>query len=152
MRLKNLMKTGLMIFVSLLFLDCSSDSNSMENNTQKNNIENDLKKGVWMVSKYLDDGVDETYHFNGYEFTFEDGGVLTATNGVNTYSGSWSVADDNDDNSQNDYNLVIFFAGPVDFEELSDDWDIITHNSNTIELYDVSGGNGTTDYLTFQKM
>jgi hypothetical protein len=37
-----------------------------------------------------------------------------------------------------------------DFEDLNDDWDIISHSPTKIELKDVSGGNGGTDYLTFE--
>lgn len=43
------------------------------------------------------------------------------------------------------------FTSPPDFEELTDDWDIISQTSSKIELIDISGGNGGTDYLTFQK-
>ena len=38
-----------------------------------------------------------------------------------------------------------------DFEDLNDDWDIISQSSSKIELIDISGGNGGTDYLTFEK-
>jgi hypothetical protein len=38
-----------------------------------------------------------------------------------------------------------------DFEDLNDDWDIISRSSTKIELIDISGGNGGTDYLTFEK-
>ena len=152
MRLEKIIRIGFAIFVGVLFINCSSDDDSTMNDPQKNAIENEVKSGSWIITEYIDDGVDETYHYDGYEFTFGDSGVLTATNGTNTYTGTWSVTDDNDDDSQSDHDLVIYFTSPANFEELSDDWDIMTHNSNTIELFDVSGGNGTTDYLTFQKM
>jgi hypothetical protein len=38
-----------------------------------------------------------------------------------------------------------------DFEDLNDDWDFISQSANKIELLDVSGGSGETDYLTFEK-
>jgi len=50
-----------------------------------------------------------------------------------------------------DLDFNIFFASPPDFEDLSDDWDFISHTSTKIELIDMSGGNGGTDYLTFEK-
>ena len=152
MRLEKLIRTGFLIVAGLLFINCSSDNDSAENNTQKNDIENNLKSGSWMITEYIDDGVDEAYHYDGYEFTFEAGGALTATNGVNSYTGTWSISSDSDDDSQSDYDFVIFFSGPANFEELSDDWDMMTHNANTIDLYDVSGGDGTTDYLTFKRL
>ena len=45
----------------------------------------------------------------------------------------------------------IFFAAPEDFNELSEDWNIISFSENTIELIHESGGNGGTDLLTFEK-
>jgi hypothetical protein len=50
-----------------------------------------------------------------------------------------------------DLDFNIFFAAPPDFENLSDDWDFILYKSTKIELIDMSGGNGGTDYLTFEK-
>ena len=44
----------------------------------------------------------------------------------------------------------ISFSSPPDFEELSDDWDILSFSNNTIELIDESG-DGSTDMLTFEK-
>ena len=53
--------------------------------------------------------------------------------------------------SSGDIDFNIFFASPVDFSELSEDWDIIMNSSSKIELMHVSGGNGGTDLLTFEK-
>ena len=39
-----------------------------------------------------------------------------------------------------------------DFDDLIDDWDFLSVSQTKIELFDVSGGDGTTDYLTFEKI
>ena len=52
--------------------------------------------------------------------------------------------------SSGDIDFNIFFASPVDFSELSEDWDIITNSSSKIELMHVSGGNGGTDLCHFK--
>ena len=36
-------------------------------------------------------------------------------------------------------------------EDLTDDWDVVSHTATTISLIDVSGGNGGTDTLVFTK-
>ena len=87
-----------------------------------------------------------------YNFSFGSSNVLTATNGTNTYSGSWNVTDSNsaDDNlSELDFNIT--FISPAQFAKLTDDWEIIEKSSNLIRLRDISGGNGGIDYLTFTK-
>ncbi len=97
----------------------------------------------------------ETDNFTGYIFTFNDNGALVAVKDSTTITGTWSVTDSNssdDDGGSSDVDLNIFFASPPDFEELSDDWDIISVSNSKIELTDVSGGNGGTDFLTFEKI
>lgn len=132
---------------------CSSDDDGDPlNENLKREIENSLKNNTWIITKYIDSGEDELYHYNGYEFMFADSGVLTATNGINTYTGTWSITNSSSSSSSsNDVDFNIFFASPEDFEELSDDWDILSNTSTKIELIDISGGNGGTDYLTFER-
>ncbi len=149
-----LFKFTILIFVfSISLTSCSSNNDdNPSNNTSKTQIENNVKVSTWRITKYIDSGNEETNHFTGYNFTFGANNVLTATNGTNTYLGTWSITDSNsNDDSQDDLNFNIFFASPPDFEELSDDWHFISQTSAKIELIDISGGNGGTDYLTFEK-
>jgi len=112
-----------------------------------------MNNGTWRITLYKDSGTDETSNFAGYTFTFGSSSVLTATDGVNTYSGSWSVTSDNshDDSPSNDLDFNIAFATPPNFEELTEDWNILELTSTKVRLVHVSGGNGGTDYLTFVK-
>ncbi len=105
-----------------------------------------LQNGPWIVSLYLDDGVDETYDYYGYQLTFSSGGTVTATNGANTYNGTWSVT------GTSDLDLVLDFATQIPFDEFNDDWDVLNFTTTEINLEDVSGGGGGTDTLTFQKV
>jgi hypothetical protein len=131
---------------------CSSDDDS--NTTQDPTpVINTAAQGTWRVTSYIDSGNDETNHFTGYNFTFGSGGVLTATNGSNTVTGTWSVTNDdsNDDSPSNDLDFNIGFSAPANFADLTDDWDIVSYSDTTISLIDVSGGNGGTDTLIFTK-
>jgi hypothetical protein len=112
--------------------------------------------GVWIITNYNDDGQDETSDFNGYIFTFDNAGVLRATNGTTTLTGAWSVTEDSsnssdDDNDDIDFNIFFPVSDDHDFDDLSDDWDIVSIDATSINLIDVSGGNGGTDRLTFMK-
>jgi hypothetical protein len=150
----------LMLSFSLMSSMCSTDDDdgSTNNNSQQiAEIESTAQSGAWRITNFNDSGQNETSDFNGYEFTFNTDGSLVATNGSNTITGTWSVTDDsnsNDDSSSNDdIDFNIFFPVPEssDFEDLNDDWDIVSTSSTKIELIDVSGGNGGTDTLTFEK-
>ena len=127
---------------------CSSDDDS-SSSQDPTPVINAATQGTWRVTSYIDSNTDETNHFTGYNFTFASGGVLTATNGTNTYQGTWSVTgdDSNDDSPSNDLDFNIFFNTSANFADLTDDWDIATYSANTISLIDISGGNGGTDIL-----
>ncbi|WP_396177823.1 hypothetical protein [Flavobacterium sp.] len=151
--MKKIFFTALAVcFVGLTF-SCSSDDNGSSTSPTITDVTNTMSSGTWRITKYIDSGDDETTDFNGYNFTFSPNTILMATNGTNEYMGSWIVATDNsnDDSPSNDLDFIISFSGPVKFIELSDDWDIQSRTSTKLELIDVSGGNGGTDYLTFEK-
>ena len=131
---------------------CSSDDNS-SSTTDPTPVINTVSQGTWRITSYVDSGNNETSDFTGYNFTFGPSTVLTATNGTNTYTGSWSVTSDdsNDDNPSSDLDFNITFVNPANFADLTDDWDIVSYTATTISLIDVSGGNGGTDTLVFTK-
>lgn len=147
-------------FLAVIFMlnvasTCSNDDdNSIAPSQDPSQVITIASQGSWRVTHFNDSGTDETAHFNGYNFTFAPNGTLTAANLINSYNGSWSVANDdsNDDspsNSNLDFNII--FNSPADFAELTEDWDIISINAAEIKLIHVSGGNGGTDYLIFAK-
>jgi len=159
--MKNRILYSMLLMMSLLLTpSCSSDNdsiNSNNNSVEIAQIENEVESGIWVITSFVDSGQDETNNFINYNFTFSTNGTLIANNGTITMTGTWSVttsSNSNDDSSSNDdIDFNIFFPVPEtnDFEDLIDDWEIVTHNSNTISLIDVSGGNGDTDILVFQK-
>jgi hypothetical protein len=133
------------------------NSNQAQNATIST-ISNSVQQGTWRITYFYDTDHEDTAHFSSYTFTFASNGVLTATNNTNTYSGTWSVTnshsgnDDSGHHSSSDIDFNIFFGSPSHFAELNDDWDIVTYTNNKIELIDVSGGNGGTDHLIFEKI
>jgi hypothetical protein len=144
------MKNNILILFSFLFftfISCSKESQIIINQT-----ENDMQSGTWKIIYFIDSGDDEVSKFNGYNFTFSSEGLLTAANGTNSFAGTWSVTDDgSNDDSQSDLHFNISFNLTNDFEDLNDDWEIVLQSSDKLELIDISGGNGGTDYLTFEK-
>ena len=128
---------------------CSGDDDPLP---VKRQIEANIQQGDWLITKFIDSGVDETSNFTGYMFTFASGGVLNATNGTTTYAGTWSITDSNsNDDSQDDLDFVIYFSLTNDFESLNEDWEFISQSATKIELIHESGGGGGTDYLTFER-
>lgn len=153
MKKLNLLMAGIALFG---FLTACSDDDSSSTNGNPTEVVNTVKDGTWRITSFMEDTNDETHHFTGYNFTFGDNNEVTATNGTNTYTGTWSVTNssnssDDDDNNNSDIDFNIMFTAPENFTELNDDWDILERTDSKIRLRDVSGGNGGTDLLTFVK-
>lgn len=146
----------LLIIVPILFVACDKNETDSEiTSDDLETIKSTMASGQWRVSYYFDSDKDETSDYKGYAFSFNTDGVLSATDGNASLSGAWSITDSDssdDNNDEDDIDFNIIFNGSDLFEELSDDWDIEKYSDSKIELFDVSGGDGTTDYLTFEKM
>lgn len=143
---------GLFIIISVT--SCKKDDENPADDSQ-DTVQTIVQNGSWRITKFIDSETNETNHFSGYIFTFNTSGVVNANNGTNNYDGTWSItdSDSSDDDHQDDLDLDfnINFNLTNDFEDLNDDWNFISHSTTKIELIDVSGGNGGTDYLTFEK-
>ncbi len=104
----------------------TSSSCSKSDDVPANNIINTDYTGNWKVNMFFDD-TDETFKFNGYTFIFANAGVVTAGNGTNNVTGTWSLTGNQ---------LVLNFGTTTDFEELNDDWLIVEKTATTIKLKD----------------
>lgn len=136
------------VLMAVNFGSCVDDSNPSQSEIDQ--ISDDLSSGQWVITLLIDSGKDETSDFSGYLFTFNPSGSLVATKVSTTYTGNWSITEDSGDDSPNDLDFNIFFDLTNHFEDLNDDWDIISHTSTKIELMDMSDDDGETDYLTFE--
>lgn len=150
--MKHLLIYAAMALVLAAILSLAACSNDDSSPVTPVVIENQVKSGSWQITSFVDSGNDETAHFNGYTFTFGPNGTITATNGNQSHTGSYSILDGNsNDDSLQDLEFNIAFMDN-DFEDLSEDWDIISQSSAKIELQHISGGNGGTDRLVFEKI
>ncbi|MGB5226616.1 MAG: hypothetical protein WBN55_00030, partial [Eudoraea sp.] len=123
--------------------DCtnSGDGNGGENMDMLGTI---LQDGLWKVASYLDDGIDETNDYGGYELNFNNDGTVVADNGT-PINGDWSL-------QNSETTLILNFGTFMPFNEFNDDWDVIATSDTSVELQDVSGGGGGTDTLILEKL
>ena len=125
--------------------DCDDDNSGGSGGSGSTAFTDVLTSGTWYISYYFDDDDDETSDFNGYTFTFNTNGNSTAVLSGVTTNGTWSTFVDSGQNK-----LDLIFDG-IDLDEIEDDWRIIEYSNTQIRLKDVSGGDGSIDYLTFTK-
>jgi len=145
--IKNLIR--LSVLLVLLFGSKACDKDEIKTDPQITAadieaIKSTVMGGDWIVTLYSDDTIEETNDYAGYIFNFQAAGTLATTNG--------NTDNSNDDSSSNDIDFNILFSSPEIFAELSDDWDIKKYSDSKIELMDISGGDGGTDLLTFEKL
>jgi hypothetical protein len=114
-----------------------------------NKIENSIVEGEWKVTLYQEDGDNETSNYSGYRFKFNTDGSVTVQPGMLTvtYTGTWKTEKDSDH-----VDFILNFTTPANLEELSDDWEVLSESKTKLELEDVSGGDGSIDKLTFEKI
>lgn len=141
--------TSIVLLTFLSIVSCEKEDSSIL--TQIPEVSAAASTGTWRITYYLDSETDKTNLFSGYAFTFNSNGMLTAVKAAENVIGTWSVSNTSDDDSPSDMDFNILFTTPAAFEDLSDDWDISEATAVKIKLIDISGGNGGTDYLTFEK-
>ena len=124
--------------------DCSSSGNN--GNVDDTALVNSLTMGDWYITYYFDD-TDETTNYTDYVFNFSSDGSATATIMSNITNGFWNTS--SGDQTALELNLNFGSASPLD--ELAEDWDVLEVTNDIIRLKDVSGGDGSIDYLTFER-
>ncbi len=131
------------LFIStIIFSSCKKDDVIPVTTT---NVTSTISSGNWRISYYAESGVDKTSNYNGNAFTFSSGGVVTAVKNTTTITGTWSIGTDN-----SNVKLVLAFTAS-NFTSLTQDWQVLERTDTKIRTQHVSGGSGTTDYLTFEK-
>ncbi|WP_019668605.1 hypothetical protein [Eudoraea adriatica] len=125
---------------------CNSNGGNDNTGIDDSALVQELTTGDWYITNYFDD-VDETASFADLVFNFTTDGTATA-NGVGmTTNGTWSTSAG--DETLLELNLNFGLTPP--FDELEEDWDVLEVTNEIIRLKDISGGDGTTDFLTFER-
>ncbi|TVZ25236.1 META domain-containing protein [Gillisia sp. Hel_I_86] len=162
----NLAKLTFVFFVGLfapfIVSSCNNNDDAMSPTNQVvdvdqetiDEVKTNVQSGTWRITKFMEDDVDETDRFTGFSLIFDANGTLTASDGTETFMGTWSITDSDssdDDSNDDDLDFNINFNLTNDFEDLNDDWNFVSRSATKVELTDISDGNGGIDFLTFEK-
>lgn len=105
-----------------------------------------LTTGDWYVTYFFDD-TDETADFADFTFNFASDNTATATDMSGTTNGAWSTTS----GDETELGLNLNFGTSIPLDELADDWDVLEVTNDIIRLKDISGGDGSEDFLTFER-
>lgn len=104
----------------------------------------------WYVNLMEEDLENETCDYVEFTFTYSLDGTVQAVSASRTVNGFWSVVNDS---SGLELILNFNYNGEDDpFEDLNDDWDVLFYDTDSVQLEEVSGGNGGTERLNFGRM
>ena len=160
--MKKFRSLAVAILLYSLFVSCSADQAQPQQNTDLASI---VTQGTWKVTHYTDHGGNETMHFVDYTFTFHSNNTVVASTGTTQVTGNWNITDNNssslytdtsgtDDtpNDLADFNISFPIAN-LDFNDIEDDWDVVTKSATEIVLIDGNQDDPTkVDYITFEKV
>jgi len=136
-------------FLPLFAFQCNDDDTTVDDSAVIQEVTQQTQNSDWRVTAFIEGNEDQIYHYTGFVFNFNEGGVMIATNGTETYEGTWSVTSSS---SSPDFNMYFQVGDDHPFDEFNDDWEIILYSDTVLELYDVSGGDGTIHHLVFQSL
>lgn len=143
------MKKLFLVLAIIGLASCNSNDDSGDANINEfEQIKTTLPQGEWKITKLIDGTSDHTADFDSFVFTFNENGTVIAANNILSEQGTWAY----DNSSSSGEELVLKFNETAPFDEINDDWDIVSVSNSKIELIDISGGNGGTDNLIFEKI
>ncbi len=105
-----------------------------------------LTNGDWFITYYFDD-TEETTDYADFVFNFASDGTATATDSSGSTDGIWSTSA----GDETELELNLNFGLTVPLDDLAEDWDVLEVTNDIIRLKDLSGGDGSTDFLTFER-
>jgi len=153
---KNLLIQCLAGLLVITLIACSNDEddNALDPDQAIMDIESHILAGDWIISSFVESGMDETSQFSEFTFGFAEGGVISASSATDMLTGAWTIEED--DNSTEDplddtVDFTLFFGVPDTdpFDDLNEDWEVVSYTSTQITLRD--GENGNFDTLIFSR-
>lgn len=152
-KLNSIRKVLVLFLCSTFLLSCNDDNPVNNDQSAIKSVESKMSNGVWRISNFYDfDHDNDITIYEGYHFTFGANNVVTATIGLETYTGSWSVTSRNPGNpSLSKLGFNITFSDPNLTVNFNNDWNIESNSVLELNLSRISRKKGGTDYLTISK-
>lgn len=140
----------LALILSLIFLvSCNTDDDAGDVVTNEfEQIKIILPQGEWKVSNFYESQADHTADFESFTFTFKEDGTVYGQTDLYTENGTWNYESTSEFGEQ----LVLQFSGTTPFDEITEDWKIVSLSISKIELSKVSSNEEDTKLLTFSKL
>jgi hypothetical protein len=124
---------------ALVDVDC--EVNTIEIHPAVIEIRSIMKDGTWYISQFLNDGVDETYFYQGFNLDFRDSITVFAYGGSTVVYGAWIVTHENQELNF-DLNMESALSGVN-----NDAYKVLTQSSDTLTFVSRNSAGNIEDTL-----
>ncbi|MCX2744104.1 hypothetical protein OO013_09520 [Mangrovivirga sp. M17] len=124
--------------------DEDDDMDFDDDDVETAEIDSLLMSGQWVITYFFDE-TDQTELFNNWWFDFAEDEVLTASNGTDSFNGSWESYGDS-----GVLELEIDFDSDDPVRLLNREWEVIEYTESKIELR--KSGDDDTITVVFEKI
>ena len=147
-----------LLILNILFLallaSCSDDDDGSPNPTEGIEVNSDDFIGEWRVTRFIDDGDDDTDDLDEFTLDFRDNNDLVIRKGAQSITASWSLSSnrrrlilDIDDNDADQIDP------DDDLEELDDDpWVFVSLTDQVMNLLEYDDDDDDRDELTLTRL
>jgi|26BtaG_2_1085354.scaffolds.fasta_scaffold00062_14 hypothetical protein len=143
------MKKLILLFSVIILASCSSDDDAGDVITNEfERISSVLPQGTWKVTTLIDGNEDHTEAFESFIFTFDEDGTVVSQTDLFSEIGIWAYKS----TSQQGEQLILEFNDVTPFDQINDDWKIVSVTNSQVELSDVGDIPENTDLLVFTKI
>ncbi|MFL1895006.1 hypothetical protein ACJRPK_04845 [Aquimarina sp. 2-A2] len=134
-------------FIEEVMDDCDEDDDFDYDDDDSIVLADFLVNGSWIVDEYSEMEEDLTLSYSNYVFKFKTDGAVSADNGQQVVSGSWSIDSSNPASQQ----FILNFEAIPPFDALSRDWLIEESEVRLLELRTGSEVTNDLKILVFEK-
>jgi hypothetical protein len=135
-------KVFLLASTFFVMVSCSSDDAENQNIIPATELlDSFTNNNGYLISTFIEDGVDDTDDFNDYTFTFNTDNVVTASFGEESSTGFYLIFID-DGRTE----LRMNFPDNPQLRELNDDWYYVSQTENSFRFED------DLDIIEFQRL
>jgi len=143
------MKKLVLLFSILLLASCSTEDDAGDViNNEFEQVELILPQDVWKVSNLYTDNADRTDDFQNFTFSFREDGTVEGQTDLFTEVGTWAYKSSTENGEQ----LILQFNSTTLFDEISNDWKIVSLSISKIELINEGNSSEDTRLLAFSKL
>ena len=142
------------IFVLVLFTSCSDDDDGSPNLPEGIEASASDITGEWRVTRFIDDGENETDDLDDFILEFQDDNDLIITRGTQSITATWSLSSDGRRLTLDIDDGEASQIDPEDeLEELDDDpWIFVTITDQVMNLLEYDDDDDDRDELTLTRV